>query len=98
MGKKGQATKCLFLPKTSGLGIGWRFSLYLQLYSPYPHLQLQKKQKLFFIFFQRPRKRSYIARADEYKPIRGIKANRRGRLEDESGRTDEMNVRTVIFA
>jgi hypothetical protein len=40
----------LFLPKTWGLGIEWRFSLHLH---PYPHLQPQRKlgNKLLAIFF-----------------------------------------------
>jgi hypothetical protein len=40
----------LFLPKTWGLGIGWRFSLHLH---PYPQLQPQRKlgSKFLAIFF-----------------------------------------------
>ena len=50
IGKKEKATKCLFFPKTWGLGIGWRFSLHLR---PYPHLQPQWKlgSKLLANFF-----------------------------------------------
>jgi hypothetical protein len=51
MAKKGKATKCMFLPKTSGLGIRWRFSLYLQSYSPDPHFQLQRKLGARFFQF-----------------------------------------------
>jgi hypothetical protein len=39
------------LPKTSGLGIGWRFSLYLQPYGPDPHFKLQKKLGVRFFQF-----------------------------------------------
>jgi hypothetical protein len=51
MGKKGKATKCMFLPKTSGLGIRWRFSMYLQSYGPDPHFQLQKRLGARFFQF-----------------------------------------------
>jgi hypothetical protein len=51
MGKKGKATKCMFLPKILELGIQWRFSLYLQPYGPDPHFQLQRKLGARFFQF-----------------------------------------------
>jgi hypothetical protein len=51
MEKKGKATKCMFLSKTSGLGIQWRFSMYLQSYGPDLHFQLQRKLGARFFQF-----------------------------------------------
>jgi hypothetical protein len=41
----------MFLPKTSGLGIRWRFSMYLQHYGLDHHFQLQKKLGARFFQF-----------------------------------------------
>jgi hypothetical protein len=67
MGKKGKATKCMFLPKTSGLGIRWRFSLYLQPYSLEPHFQLQRKLGTRFFQF------SFWSVIQNHMPIHGKK-------------------------